>query len=78
MTCIGCDNKDQLATSAVEQIIKEQLELEVNLVTEAMLQRRLASCESCSFRSNHTCTKCGCFYQFRANLTTKNCPEKRW
>lgn len=78
MTCIGCEIKEEAATFDVEALIQEQLELERDLVSPELLFKRIDKCQSCPFRSNHTCTKCGCFYKFRANLQHKTCPDNRW
>lgn len=78
MTCKGCEIKEEAASFDVEELIAEQLSLEVNLVTPEILSQRLEACERCPFKSNHTCTKCGCFYKFRANLSVKNCPIGKW
>lgn len=78
MTCKGCEIKEAASSFDVEKLIAEQLSLEVDLVTPEILSRRLDACERCPFKSNHTCTKCGCFYKFRANLNIKNCPIGRW
>lgn len=78
MSCKGCEIKEEAANFDVEQLIAEQLSLETNLASAALLAKRLQKCETCPFKSNHTCTKCGCFYQFRANLAVKNCPIGQW
>ncbi|MFC4698330.1 DUF6171 family protein [Enterococcus aquimarinus] len=78
MSCKGCDIKEEAASFDVEALIAEQLSVEVDLVSEEILVQRLQKCEQCPFKSNHTCTKCGCFYKFRANLAIKNCPNGQW
>lgn len=78
MVCVGCEIKEDAASFDVEQLIQDQLELEIDLVASDLLSTRLKQCEDCPFRSNHTCTKCGCFYKFRANLQHKSCPDGRW
>jgi hypothetical protein len=78
MACVGCEIKGNLAKIDVEQLIKEQLELEVDIVSDSVLKERVFKCEICPFRSGHTCAKCGCFYKFRANLGFKKCPDNRW
>lgn len=78
MSCKGCEIKEEAALFDVDALIQEQLSLEIDLVSEDLLAKRLKQCETCPFRSNHTCTKCGCFYQFRANLAMKTCPDGRW
>ena len=78
MACVGCEIKEMAAQVDVAELIQAQLSLEVNLVSAEILAERLTTCESCPFRSGHTCGKCGCFYEFRANLANKNCPAHFW
>lgn len=78
MGCIGCEIKEEAANVDVKQLIEEQLALEIHRVDAPLLEKRLSICRSCPFRVNHTCSKCGCFYEFRANLSMKHCPERYW
>ncbi|WP_430611009.1 DUF6171 family protein [Enterococcus sp. DIV0876] len=80
MTCKGCDIKDEAATASahIDQLIAEQLEMEIDLSMPEVAANRIAICEACPLRINHTCSKCGCFYKFRANLAHKNCPVGKW
>lgn len=78
MACVGCEIKEEAQKYDVEALIAEQLQLEGNLAEAALVEKRVAICENCDFHSKHTCTKCGCFYKFRANLAIKNCPENKW
>ena len=68
MACIGCEIKEEAQNMDIQALIEEQLALE----------QRIQTCEQCPFRSLHTCTKCGCFYEFRAHLANKKCPAARW
>jgi hypothetical protein len=78
MTCKGCDIKETAVATDVEALIAEQLAIESNLAVLEVVKHRITICEACTFRSQHTCTKCGCFYKFRANLAKKNCPAGMW
>lgn len=78
MTCKGCDVKEQASETDVDELIAEQLSFEIDLADLALVEKRTSICESCPFRSLHTCTKCGCFYKFRANLNHKVCPAGKW
>lgn len=78
MSCKGCERTTALAQLDVEELVREQLTLERDLVAEAEWQQRIQQCESCPFRAEHTCQKCGCFYKFRTALATKSCPVGRW
>ncbi|WP_312499814.1 DUF6171 family protein [Enterococcus sp.] len=80
MTCKGCDIKDTAAAASenIDALIAEQLELEIDLALPEVAARRVAICEGCPLRINHTCSKCGCFYKFRANLAHKDCPVGNW
>lgn len=80
MTCKGCDIKDEAAavSGTIDLLIAEQLEVEIDLAAPEVAASRIAICETCPFRINHTCSKCGCFYKFRANLAHKTCPVGNW
>lgn len=62
----------------VQVLIAEQLSLELNIAEPEEVERRIKVCMNCPFRSQHTCTKCGCYYEFRAHLATKQCPVGMW
>lgn len=78
MVCIGCEKKKILTEVEVKQLIQEQLTLEQNLAEEKVKVARMRKCKSCIFRAQHTCIKCGCFYEFRASLADKKCPINSW
>ncbi|WP_122646342.1 DUF6171 family protein [Enterococcus mediterraneensis] len=78
MSCKGCDIKETASSVNVDLLIEEQLSIEVDLAASDVVQKRIAICENCPFRLNHTCTKCGCFYKFRAHLSKKYCPAGMW
>ncbi|MDU5336515.1 DUF6171 family protein [Enterococcus sp.] len=78
MACIGCEIKEEAQNMDIQALIEEQLALEQHLAPEKLFQQRIQTCEQCPFRSLHTCTKCGCFYEFRAHLANKKCPAARW
>lgn len=76
--CISCDIKEKAREMDVAALIAEQLSMETNLVDESTYVQRVAKCENCVARSLHTCTKCGCFYAFRARISIKSCPVGHW
>nr|WP_207696383.1 DUF6171 family protein [Enterococcus sp. DIV0212c]MBO1354958.1 hypothetical protein [Enterococcus sp. DIV0212c] len=78
MSCIGCEIKGSAANLNVKQLIEEQLLVETNLAEEQTKEKRIKLCETCPFRVAHTCSKCGCFFEFRASLSDKNCPVGHW
>lgn len=78
MTCKDCLVKNAAATFDVAALIQEQLALEPQLVSREVYQERCRSCEVCPHRLESTCGKCGCYYQFRANLPQKSCPVGAW
>lgn len=78
MTCKGCQIKETAANVDVQAMIEEQLAFEWDLAPKEVVQTRIAICQNCPFRLDHTCTKCGCFYEFRAHLPTKQCPTGKW
>ncbi len=78
MTCRGCQPKEAAREADVQALIQEQLALEPNHLSETEAGERQAICRKCPHRSLHTCTKCGCYYEFRAYLPQKDCPQNRW
>ncbi|MGX7150526.1 MULTISPECIES: DUF6171 family protein [Enterococcus] len=78
MSCIGCEIKESTTNLDVQQLIEEQLLLETNVVKEQVKIKRIKLCETCPFRVAHTCSKCGCFFEFRASLAVKKCPVGHW
>lgn len=47
-------------------------------VTEEVKQDRLSICATCPFLSEGRCTKCGCFLDHKASLSTSHCPISKW
>jgi len=78
MGCKGCEVKESARNVDVQLLIQEQLALEPVHLAPEVVARRIATCEKCSARSFHTCTKCGCYYAFRAHLAQKECPQGLW
>lgn len=78
MTCRGCQPKEEAANADVSAIVSEMLALEPVHLAKKVAQARVSVCETCPHRSLHTCTKCGCYYEFRAYLPQKDCPAGRW
>jgi len=78
MICPGCEHKKTFTIEEVEALVKEQLLLEPDHVSESLLNQRLTICQDCSLLVQHTCLKCGCFIKFRASLPSKQCPIKKW
>lgn len=78
MTCRGCEPKEAARNADVQQLIQEQLALEPHQLPAEAVTCRVALCEACPARSLHTCTKCGCYYEFRAHLPQKACPLGKW
>ena len=48
------------------------------MVEQATFITRIATCESCPFFSDRQCTKCTCFMDVKAWLSTSRCPVGRW
>ncbi|MFS0749293.1 DUF6171 family protein [Oceanobacillus sp. 1P07AA] len=75
MSCKGCNRKTDFSSSQVDELIKEQLALEENLVDDIVYERRIDKCNQCTALLNQTtCSYCGCFVKFRARLAYKTCP----
>lgn len=73
--CRGCLTSEIGSMEQVEQLVKEQLQFETDLVSDEIYFKRLQACEKCpSLSSQTTCSHCGCFVQFRAKLAYKKCP----
>ncbi|MHC5248903.1 DUF6171 family protein [Enterococcus sp. LJL90] len=78
MACRGCNIQTEVEAADVASLIAEQLALEINLIHPEIAEQRKTICEACPFRFKETCSKCGCFYEFRANLANKDCPAGFW
>ncbi|WP_367576318.1 DUF6171 family protein [Shouchella shacheensis] len=82
MTCKKCPSQESFDSTETEALVADQLALETELVSDALYQDRIAKCFSCSrCIAGHTCASCGCFVQFRARLSKKDCPHPagtRW
>ena len=50
----------------------------LRLVSREEYQARLKTCEECSFRTDSTCTKCGCIIAIKARGRAFLCPEGLW
>ncbi|MGM0878063.1 MAG: DUF6171 family protein [Bacillota bacterium] len=74
--CKGCFRSKQLTKGQIQKLVKEQLEYEIDIISEETYKKRLEICENCTFLSNETtCLHCGCFVEFRARLAYKKCPH---
>ncbi len=49
-----------------------------SFVSKEAYEERLKICDTCPFRSNNTCLKCGCQLSFKAKGNAFHCPEKKW
>lgn len=78
MICRGCQPREVARNVDVKELINEQLTLEAACLPETEVRKRTEICQKCPYRSLHTCTKCGCYYEFRAHLPQKDCPQARW
>lgn len=78
MTCEGgiCKLKADLVNLDVSDYLTTPT-AQTPEVTEQVLIR-LGICQQCDFRSQHTCTKSGSFYEYRANDLSASCPIARW
>ncbi|WP_082918163.1 DUF6171 family protein [Oceanobacillus sp. Castelsardo] len=75
MGCKGCLQSVIVSDEYIQQLVKEQLQLETDLVDDQTYHKRLQICKNCpSFFYGNTCSHCGCFVQFRAKLSYKTCP----
>ncbi|MEK5038264.1 DUF6171 family protein [Sporosarcina sp. FSL K6-3457] len=76
LTCKGCSQSVIVSDVEIQQLIKEQLQYEIDIVEDNLYNKRLAVCKSCpSLVYDTTCGYCGCFVQFRAKLINKQCPN---
>lgn len=50
------------------------------LAPKEVIERRLATCRSCSYwnESNGRCTKCGCYGKWKVLYATEKCPVRKW
>ncbi|MCZ0701754.1 hypothetical protein J2T56_000032 [Natronobacillus azotifigens] len=76
MTCKGCSASVRHTKAEVEALVKDQLALEIDVVSNSVYQERLSICERCpNLQYGTTCGYCGCFVAFRAKLAYKRCPD---
>lgn len=76
MTCKGCSASVRHTKAEVEALVKDQLALEIDVVSNSVYQERLSICERCpNLQYETTCGYCGCFVAFRAKLAYKRCPD---
>lgn len=74
----GCKKcKRKIEDAEIETSILEQLAVE-HTVSEEVQVSRLQCCQQCPYRIIHTCSKCGCYIQFRTALKGKCCPIGLW
>jgi hypothetical protein len=50
----------------------------LRLVSRGEYQSRLQICEECTYRTDSTCTKCGCIIALKARGRAFQCPEGLW
>lgn len=74
--CKSCfSSEKQLTKKQIQKLVKEQLQFEIELVSDEIYKRRIDICVNCPSLSNEaTCLHCGCFVEFRAKLPYKKCP----
>lgn len=47
-------------------------------VTEAEAKARMAQCNTCIFRQDKKCGKCGCDLHKKTKWSSESCPINRW
>jgi len=47
-------------------------------VSRETYERRKMACMVCPFQKQHRCSKCGCYCNAKAALSTEKCPKGRW
>ena len=43
-----------------------------------VFEKRIAVCNTCPWRKDEKCSKCGCFIDIKAKWGTSTCPDDRW
>jgi len=43
-----------------------------------VFEQRIAVCNTCPWRKDEKCSKCGCFIDVKAKWGTSTCPDDRW
>lgn len=68
------------AVAAVFRAIRKIWTGEDLFVEESKFQRRKEWCEKCQFfyRVDRQCSKCSCFVDVKARLTSEKCPLDKW
>ncbi|WP_222618015.1 DUF6171 family protein [Sporosarcina sp. resist] len=76
VACKGCSQSVIVSDDKIKQLVKEQLQYEIDIVEDELYNNRLKICKTCpSLVYDTTCGYCGCFVQFRAKLMYKHCPH---
>lgn len=52
--------------------------LNPNHLSEEDRQARLNICNSCPFKKDDICTKCGCMIFMKTSFENQLCPEDKW
>lgn len=48
------------------------------MATKDQIESRMAQCNSCPFRKDTRCSKCGCVLTYKVGLAAEGCPVGRW
>jgi hypothetical protein len=48
------------------------------VATESETSQRLTICQSCEYRTETKCNKCGCNLLIKTRLQAAKCPLKKW
>jgi len=50
------------------------------IASDAVIEERIAICESCEFyiKSTTNCKKCGCFMKLKTKFEGMSCPIQKW
>lgn len=49
-----------------------------NHLPDEEIQVRLDICNSCPFKKDEICTKCGCMISVKTSIDYESCPEGKW
>lgn len=68
------------AAGALFRWVRALIRREPALVSDEVLEARLATCAACEFfePESRQCLKCTCLVDIKANLSTEFCPERFW
>lgn len=71
------DMAKNLAFSFVN-VVGEAFKAGKVVASKEMIGSRMSICNSCEFKLDSRCSKCGCVLAYKVGLHAEKCPEEKW